>query len=156
MTVKFRRTMLRLALAALWIGLAVFLFRTYRGHTILVDNKEAAGGSFAADDLIVVSLDGGKGVEYLRGDRDRMPVTGTRHVIVVKTPGGATVEKEFELDFGVDVFMLSVPKMKAGIEPFVEPFVQLVPESRTDPADEVPIIDPTALPAVAPAAPASP
>ncbi|OHE68476.1 MAG: hypothetical protein A2Z99_11685 [Treponema sp. GWB1_62_6] len=156
MSVRLRRTLLRFALAALWISAAVFLFRTYRGHTVLVDNKGAPDGSYAADDLVVVSLDGGKGVEFLRGDRDRMPVVGSRHTISVKTPGGATAESEFTLEFGVDVFMLSVPKMKAGIEPFVEPFVQLAPESRNDPADEEPIIDPTAPPAVDPLAPAAP
>jgi len=132
MTVIRRRIIIRSILALVWIGAAVLLFVNFRGHTILVDNKGADDGSYAAVDLMKVSLDGGKGVEFFKNDRDRFTVVGSRHRLGVQfVDGRPAVEQEFTLPLGIDVFILSVPKLIAGVEPFLEPFIQ-VRETRED------------------------
>lgn len=124
MNARSRRAALRLALSVLWVAAAAALFLNYRGHTVLVDNKDAPDGSRAASGVVKVVLDGGKPVEFFRGDRDKFAVVGARHRIRAETAGGsgAAAEKEFRLPVGADVFLLSVPKLLAGVEPFVEPF----------------------------------
>lgn len=143
-----KRNLIRAAIGVVWIGLAAYLFMAFRGHTVLVDNKAAADGSYQAFELVAVSIDGGKPVEYFEGDRDRAAVVGTRHRVELKFADGRPPFKgEFVLDRGTDVFLLSLPKLAAGIEPFVEPFVQpdALPRDGGDGSDappETPQIDP--------------
>jgi hypothetical protein len=143
MTVKQRRIIIRSALAVLWIGLLCLIFVLDRGHTVFVDNKsapEGSGESYEAVGLMKVSIDGGKAQEFFQGDRDRFAVTGSKHRIRVEfTDGRPPLEKEFHLPLGTDLFLLSVPKMIAAIEPFVEPFHMAIATSRT--ADEAPPAD---------------
>ncbi len=139
MNVKLRRIILRSGLAVVWIGVMVAIFLSDRGHTVFVDNKGTAigadgtSGSYEAVEFIKVSMDGGKGVEFFEGDRDRFPVVGSKHRIRVEfTDGRPPLEKEFRLPLMTDLFLLSVPKMIAGIDPFVEPFVMEIATSRTE------------------------
>jgi hypothetical protein len=121
---KTRRTLLRSALIVAYVAIAVVLFIFNRGHTILVDNKADPAGSYAAFELMKVSMDGGKGMEFFRGDRDKFTVVGQRHRIRIEFPDGTPAfEGAFSVPLGGDLFLLSVPKMVAGIEPFIEPFV---------------------------------
>jgi hypothetical protein len=142
MTHSARRTYIRAALVLLWMGLGVLLFVIYRGHTLLVDNRNTEAG-LRAPDLITVSVDGGKGLEFFRGDRDRFAVTGSRHRIRIEwSDGTPPVEQEFRLSIRDDMYLLSIPKMLNHL-PFVEVFHTApeprLPEEEELPAEEVPI-----------------
>ncbi|MDR0389434.1 MAG: hypothetical protein LBH73_05145 [Spirochaetaceae bacterium] len=129
-----RRLIIRAAIAVLWIGLGALIFVLNRGHTLLVDNRNLE--DTRAPDLIEVSVDSGRPLEFFRGDRDRFTVTGSRHRIKISfSDGTPDFTGTFTLPIRDDMYMLSVPKMINGIEPFVEVF-QSVPESR-DPAEDV-------------------
>jgi hypothetical protein len=124
-----RRTKFRLVIAAVWILLGAALFITNRGHSLLVDNRDP-DPQIRAPEQISVSLDGKEGVTFFRGDRDRFTVTGSKHRIRVEFSGGETpFEGEFVLPLKDDMYLLSVPKMLAGTEPFVEVF-RTAPEPR--------------------------
>jgi len=49
------------------------------------------------------------------------------------------VEKKFTVPLGADMVLLSIPKLLAGVEPAVVPFV---PENEP-PAPEEPVVDPS-------------
>ena len=124
MKIKTRRILLRSALLVVYVAIAVTLFVFNRGHTVLVDNKADPTGSYAAFDLMKVSIDGGKAVEFFKGDRDKFTVVGQRHRIRIGFSNGQPeFEGTFSVPLGGDLFLLSVPKMVAGMEPFIEPFV---------------------------------
>jgi hypothetical protein len=116
-----RRTGFRLGIGAAWILLGAALFITSRGHSLLVDNRDA-DPQIRAPEQISVSIDGKEGVVFFRGDRDRFTVTGSKHRIRVEFPGGVPFEGEFVLPIKDDMYLLSVPKMLSGTEPFVEVF----------------------------------
>ncbi|MDR1399769.1 MAG: hypothetical protein LBJ41_07605 [Treponema sp.] len=135
MTQKRRRICIRAALVLLWIGLGVLLFIVYRGHTLLVDNRNIDGGP-RAPDLITISVDGGKCLEFFRGDRDRFAVTGSRHWIRIEfSDREPPFEQEFSLPIRDDMYLLSVPKMLNDLS-FVEIF-HTAPEPRA-PEEELP------------------
>ncbi|MDR1306531.1 MAG: hypothetical protein LBK74_03025 [Treponema sp.] len=137
-----RRTKFRIGIAAAWILLGAVLFMTNRGHSLLVDNRDV-DPHIRAPDRISVSVDGKEGVAFFRGDRDRFTVTGSKHRIRVEFSGGeAPFEGEFVLPVKEDMYLLSVPKMLAGTEPFVEVFrtapepvraEEALPEADSDP-----------------------
>jgi len=134
--IKTRRLFIRLVLAAAWIGLAVFLFITYRGHTLLVDNRNVETPAIRAPDMIRVTVDKKKPLEFFRGDRDIFELGGGSHRIYVEFGDGTPpFEKRFSLPLGPDTFILSVPKMINGIEPYYEVF-QTMQESRSDDTEE--------------------
>jgi hypothetical protein len=142
MTQKDRRTCIRVVLVFLWIGLGALLFVVYRGHTLLVDNRNTEDG-LRAPDPITVSVDGGKGLEFFRGDRDRFAVVGVRHRIRIEfSDGTPPFEQEFRLPIRDDMYILSVPRMLKDL-PFVEVFHTApeprLPEEDELPAEEVPI-----------------
>jgi hypothetical protein len=135
MTQKRRRNCIRAGLVLLWIGLGALLFTVYRGHTLLVDNRDT--DESRAPDLITVSVDGGKALEFFRGDRDRFAVAGARHRIRIEfSDGKAPFEREFSLPIRDDMYLLSVPKMLGDL-PFVEVF-HTTPEPRADEEEELP------------------
>jgi hypothetical protein len=132
-----RRLLIRAALTALWVGLGALLFVNFRGHSLLVDNHNLEDPAVRAPDLITVSVDGGKGLEFFRGDRDRFSVAGIDHRITVEfSDGRAAYEGHFKLPLGEDMYLLSVPKMINGITPFVEPF-RSAPERRDSAEEEL-------------------
>jgi hypothetical protein len=93
--------------------------------------------------MITVSIDGGKGVEFFRGDRERFSVTGSKHRINVDfTDGTPPFEGVFTVGIKDDMYLLSIPKMTHNIEPFIEVFrtvqEQRTPEPEELPADEEP------------------
>ena len=71
---KRRRLLIRLSLAVVWIGLGILLFVLNRGHTLLVDNRNVESLGIRAPDLISVSVNNGKVLEFFRGDRDLFKV----------------------------------------------------------------------------------
>jgi len=125
-----RRTFIRLTLVLLWIITGFLIFITYRGHTLLVDNKNVEDANLQAPDLITVTVDKNKTLEFFKGDRDRFEVSGGSHSIYIKfSDGRPPFETRFKLPLKPDMFILSVPKMINGIEPWIEEF-QVQPESR--------------------------
>jgi hypothetical protein len=134
-SVKQRRLILRIVLAVIWIGLGIILFIFNRGHTLLVDNKNVETG-LQAPDLIKVTVDKKKTLEFFRGDRDIFEVGGGKHRIYIEfSDGKPPFEAYFTLPLGPDMFLLSVPKMINGVEPWIEEFKTL-PQSRDVEDDE--------------------
>jgi hypothetical protein len=135
-TVKQRRLIIRLALIAVWIGLGFALFIFNRGHTLLVDNRNIDATNIRAPDLIKVTVNRGKVLEFFRGDRDIFEVGGGKHRIRVEfSDGKPPFEADFTLPLGPDMFLLSIPKLINNIEPYIEEF-HTQPESRNVEVEE--------------------
>ena len=133
-----RKLIIQLCLVVIWIGLGIVLFITNRGHTLLVDNKNVEDPQLRAPDLITITVDKGKPLEFFRGDRDIFNVGGGTHRISIEfSDGTAPFEKDFTLPLGPDMFILSVPKLINGIEPYYEVF-HTQQESRNDDDDTAP------------------
>jgi hypothetical protein len=130
---RLRRLLVRLALAALYAALIALVFVTGKGHTILVDNKDRPEG-FAAVDGILVSVDGREPLELYPGDRDMVKVKGQRHRVSIESvTGGEKKTVELKLPMDGDMLLLSVPKLAAGRDDCLEPFV---PRDQPAPKDE--------------------
>ncbi|MCE1195032.1 hypothetical protein LWX53_00840 [bacterium] len=122
--VSRKRLIVRSALIAVYVALLVLMLLLGKRHTILIDNKEAEDGSYAAIDGMSVQIDSLASAEYYPGDRDKALVTGQRHKIKVEIfSESKVVEQSFSVPFGQDMVILSVPKLVAGIAPYLEPFV---------------------------------
>jgi len=133
MEAKTRRLFIRGAIAVLWIALGVILFVMNRGHSLLLDNKSVEELSLEAPELVTVTVDKGKSIEFFRGDRDIVKVGGGKHRLTVEFTGGTpSFTKTFSLPLKGDMYLLSIPKMLAGMEPFYEPFVNTAPQSRDE------------------------
>ena len=121
--VKRRRRIIRSALVVVWIGLGVLLFVLNRGHSILIDNRNVSSPELRAPDMIKVTIDRLKPLEFFRGDRDIFDVGGGTHRITVQFADGTPpFETRFSLPLGPDMFILSIPKMINGIDPYIEVF----------------------------------
>jgi hypothetical protein len=119
-----KRLIVRSALVAVYVALLVLMLLLGKRHTILIDNKEAEDGTYTAIDGMSVQIDSLESAEYYPGDRDKAVVTGQRHKIKVEIfSESKVVEQSFTVPFGEDMVLLSVPKLVAGITPYVEPFV---------------------------------
>ena len=131
--VRQRRLLIRAALAVLWIGLGVLLFVLNRGHSLLVDNHNVTAPELRAPDLIKITVDKGKPLEFFRGDRDIFDVGGGQHRIRVEFSDGKTpFETTFSLPLGPDMFLLSIPKMINNVEPYIEVFRSQQEQQRSD------------------------
>jgi hypothetical protein len=139
---KKRRLIIRLALVVVWIVLGVMLFVLSRGHTLLVDNRKVEAPAIRAPDLITVTVDRGRPLDFFRGDRDIFELGGGSHRIYIEfSDGTPPFEKRFKLPLMSDMFILSIPKMINGIEPYYEVFFTQQ-ESRSDDIEEEVIIEP--------------
>ena len=133
MDIKQRRLMIRLALVVVWFALGVILFVLNRGHQILLDNRNLTSPEMRAPDMIKVTVNKLKPLEFFRGDRDLVDVGGGRQKIKVEfSDGKPPFETSFSLPLGPDMFILSIPKMINGIEPFFEDFNSGQQESRNN------------------------
>ncbi|GHU24152.1 hypothetical protein FACS1894164_10070 [Spirochaetia bacterium] len=143
MKMKFGITqMLRIFCVILWIGLGVFVFVRYRGHTLLIDNRNVETPATRAPDMIMVSIDGGKPLEFFRGDRDRFTIAGSTHRIDIEfSDGTPDFSAPFTVGLRDDMYLLSVPKIINGIAPFIEVFHTTpeprMPEEEIIPTDEL-------------------
>ena len=138
---KKRRLLIRLAVVVVWIGLGVVLFVMNRGHTLLVDNRNVEALAIRAPDLIMVTVDKRKPLEFFRGDRDIFELGGGSHRIYIEfNDGTPPFEKLFKLPLGPDMFILSIPKMINGVDPYYEVFYTQQ-ESRSVDAEEEVIIE---------------
>jgi hypothetical protein len=118
-----RKKIIKAAVAFVWVGLGILLFIFNRGHSILLDNHNVESPSLRAPDMIKVTVDKGKSLEFFRGDRDIVDVGGGQHYAKVEfSDGTPPFEASFSLPLGPDIFLLSIPKMINGIEPYIEVF----------------------------------
>jgi hypothetical protein len=149
--IRLRRNLVRAALILVYLGLMVLVFVQGKGHTILIDNKDS--GSFTALEGVRVAVDRQADSEYAAGDRDMAKVVGQVHRVVIdRQDGSAKIEKTIRLPLGADTVLLSLPKLVAGAEPYLEPFQVKV----AAPADEeAPAAEGATLEGAAPAAPST-
>jgi hypothetical protein len=135
---KQRRLIIRIALVIFWICLGVVLFVLNRGHSLLVDNHSVEELNLRASDLITVTVDKLKPLEFFRNDRDIFKVGGGKHKVTIEfSDGTETFTARFSLPLKGDMFILSIPKMINGIEPYFEVFVNNEIQNRND--DEEPL-----------------
>jgi hypothetical protein len=143
-----RRVVVRSCLIVVYVALMVIAFVFGKGHTLLVDNKDVEGmANLTAFDDVVVGVDSQKTSELASGDRDMFKVQGQRHRITLDIMGQADkVVKDITLPLNQNMVVLSLPKLVAGVEPAIGPFVQpkdVAPTSRDEetftigPADSV-------------------
>jgi hypothetical protein len=136
--IRRRRLIIRACLLTLWAALGAVLFVVYRGHTLLVDNRNVEDPAIRAPDLITLSIDQGRGIEFFRGDRDRFSLRGSEHRIRIEfSDGTPPFEGPFTLPLRDDMYLLSVPKMIRGVEPFIEVF-RTAQEPRNFDEEELP------------------
>jgi len=120
-----RRLLVRLGLVAVYIFAVGLVFVLGKGHTLIVDNKDAADASYKADDGITVSIDRAEGLELYKGDRVLAKLKGQEHSVTVEKIDGEKKQYRIKLPLTEDLLILSVPKLMAGIEPAVEVFVNV-------------------------------
>ncbi|MCL2130613.1 MAG: hypothetical protein FWH35_09705, partial [Treponema sp.] len=78
---------------------------------------------------------------FFRGDRDLFKVSGGKHQIRIEfSDGSPPFEASFKLPLWPDMFLLSIPKMINGLDPYIEVF-HTQPESRSDEVPEEESID---------------
>ena len=122
-SLQVRRTIVRAVLIAVYVGVIALAYVLGKGHTILVDNKDVESAQLQAFDDVVVGVDNQETTELTSGDRDMFKVTGQRHRITLEIMGrDDKVQKEIVLPLGQDMILVSLPKLVAGIEPYMEPF----------------------------------
>jgi len=122
-TMGKRRVLIRAGLILVYVLLLALMILSGRRHTILIDNKDASDGMYPAINGMEVSIDNLESAEYYPGDRDKAIVQGQKHSIKVTVfDTNETLEKTFTVPLWSDMMIISVPKMVAGIEPWIEPF----------------------------------
>lgn len=128
-----RRIAVRAVLLAAYVALTAVVFILGKGHTILVDNKDAEDGSVQATDGVLVRVDRQEELELYAGDRDKAVVRGQTHTVTIEAiDGSSKVQKRIQVPLGEDMVLLSIPKLAAGIEPALAPFVAPVAPPPTD------------------------
>ena len=116
-----RRFIIRLSLAVLWVAVGVLLFIFYRGHMLLIDNHDI--DEMRASNLISVTVDKRKPLEFFRGDRDQIRVGGSRHRICIEyTDGTPPFKTGFTLPLWPDMYLLSIPRLTSGADNAIEVF----------------------------------
>lgn len=120
---KTRRMLVRGILIVVYAGLMMVAFVFGKGHTVLLDNKDSEDGTVKAFEEVTVSVDGQEPIDFMSGDRDIAKVRAQWHSIEITVNGQKSVKK-FTVPLGLETALLSIPKIVAGIEPALIPFVQ--------------------------------
>jgi len=133
---RTRRIVVRAALVVVYLGLAALAFVLGKGHTILLDNKDAEDGSVSAFDGVLVTVDRQEEQEMYLGDRLAATVMGQSHTVAIEDFNGETkVEKRIRVPLGTDMVLLSIPKLAEGIEPALVPFTAAQAETPAEEAE---------------------
>jgi hypothetical protein len=120
---KMKRITIRTFIVIMYILLAVVMFATGRTHTILIDNKPAADGSYKAVNGMTVTINKLEPSEFMKGDRDKFLVKGQKVKIHVESfDGSIDTEYAVKIPFAQDSVLISIPKLAADIKPAVEKF----------------------------------
>jgi hypothetical protein len=118
-----RRLAIRGALVALLVALGAFSMIVGRGHTIVLDDMKSKDGAYEAVRMLSARIGHGKEIELSTGVRELVTVSGQRHKLVVDwMDGQAPLEQEISIPFGQDFVIVYLPKLKAGMDGWVEPF----------------------------------
>lgn len=129
-----RRLFIRVALCILLAALGAFSMIVGKGHSIVLDDMRPKDGSYESVRALSVRVDRGKPIALSTGVREIVVVTGQRHTLTVDwLDGSAPLARAFEIPFGQEFVIVAIPKLKAGIEPAIEPFF---PYANTKPAEE--------------------
>jgi len=131
--VQIRRRLVRGGLIVVYAALIGFVFTFGKGHTIIIDNKDAEDGSVKAFESVTVSVDGQDPIDLQGGDRDMAKVRGQGHTVEITLQGGQKTQTRIRVPLTEDMLLLSLPKLAAGQQPAVIPFV---PKDIAPPADE--------------------
>ncbi|MGA2082176.1 MAG: DUF6672 family protein [Holophaga sp.] len=131
--VRTRRLIVRAALCVVYVCLVGLVFALGKGHTIILDNKDAEDGSVKAIESLSISVDGQEPIDLQAGDRDMAKVRGQGHKVEVTVMDGQKVENRIRVPLGEELVLLSIPKLMAGVKPAVVPFV---PKEDATPPDQ--------------------
>jgi hypothetical protein len=123
--VKTRRLLVRLCLLAVYAGLIALVFHLGKGHTLILDNKDAEDGSVKAIESLSVSVDGQEPLDLNAGERDQAKVQGQGHRVEITVKDGQKVEKRITVPLSEDMLLVSLPRLLAGVQPAVTVFVPL-------------------------------
>jgi len=150
-----RSFVVRSILVLVYIAVVIIMLMTGKRHTILIDNKDSEDGSILAIDGMSVQIDSQEAWEYYPGDRDKAVVQGQKHKVKVEIfADGKIVESVFSVPLGQDMVLLEVPKLIAGVEPYLKPFTVRQEQASSPVADspqsiqfggDSPAVDETAL-----------
>ncbi|MBN2875024.1 MAG: hypothetical protein JXM71_08005 [Spirochaetales bacterium] len=131
-----KRLIIRGLLMLAYITLAILVFVNGRGHTLLLDNKSAADGSYAGLRIVDATVNNQDPVQLTMRERVKATVIGQKHRIAIDV-AGQRYEATFKVPFGEDFILVSLPRLAAGIDPFWEPFRSEV--VAPPPAEEEPL-----------------
>ncbi len=123
LSAKNRAIIARTAIIVVYLALAVIMFITGRTHTVLVDNKNAADGSYKAYKGMVVTVGKNAPSEFMRGDRDKFSIKGQKAKIHVEFYDGTDdLDLTIRVPFAQDAVLVSIPAYNAGAEDYMQPF----------------------------------
>lgn len=134
-----RRLRIRAVLVVFVVAIGAFAMVVGRGHTVVLDDMRPKDGSYEPVRMLSATIGRGKPIELSTGVREVVAIMGQRPKLVVDwMDGTAPVEKELSIPFGQDFVIVYLPKLKAGIEPWVEPFFPYAQVNRAV-AEPVPV-----------------
>ena len=128
-----RRLFVRLGLVLVYAGLIAFVFVHGKGHTLILDNKDAEDGTVKAIESLSISVDGQDAIDLQAGDRDVAKIQGQSHRVQVTVKDSQMVEHRISVPLKEDTLLLSIPKLMAGAQPAV---IKFVPKDIAPAADE--------------------
>jgi len=133
---KTRRRLVRLVLFVVYVGVIALVFNLGKGHTLILDNKDAEDGSVKASESLSVSVDGQEPLDLAAGERDQAKVQGQGHRVEITVKDGQKVERRITVPLSEDILLLSLPKLLAGVQPAVTVFVPLEVAAPADDKEE--------------------
>jgi len=158
--VRTRRLVVRGVLCVVYVFLIGLAFTLGKGHTIILDNKDAEDGSAKALESLSISVDGKDPIDLQAGERDMAKVRGQDHRVEVVVKDGPKVENRITIPLREDLVLLSIPRLVAGLKPAVVPFATKVEPPAADQGTSNAFTSPDpgapAQPGAAPAAPGTP
>jgi len=124
MPVRTRRLIVRSLLILVLIGLGAVSLVVGKGHTAVLDNmRPKTEGDPATPRLVTISLDDGEPVELTAGVRDLVLLMGQKHTYEVDWLNGQPPQRgEFSIPFSQEYVLISIPRLKAGRDDWIEPF----------------------------------
>ncbi len=119
-----RRLIVRSLLILVLLGLGAVSLVVGKGHTAVLDNmRPKTEGDPAAPRLVTIRLDDGEPVELTAGVRDLVLLMGQSHTYEVDWLNGQPPQQgEFSIPFSQEYILISIPRLKAGRDDWIEPF----------------------------------
>jgi hypothetical protein len=122
--VRTRRLIVRSLLVLALVGLGAVSLVVGKGHTVVLDNmRPKAESDPPAPRLVTIRLDGKEPVELTAGVRDLALLMGQSHTYEVDWLNGQPPQRgEFSIPFSQEYVLVSIPRLKAGRDDWIEPF----------------------------------